>query len=438
MYRRIGPALMLATLISGCGGDEAMSESTVVATIGEAQLTAGELEALLIQAPEAPTIVQGQAVLSTWLDHAGYLVAQSRGDDLRAAGARDEVTAPEVARASILALAAATRQSRPIPTDAQVDSLAALGTVRAFERFSVPLPDPTDSVAVDAGLRRLAELRRAVGALPQEQFSIAALPAEVLQGLERSTTPGLTRAELPPAISGGLWRLEPGMISDFISGAGGAQVFIRLPADQIREQLRVWLADRLNLAADQRFVDSLAATAKLTFADDAVTRMRALGREPIRSADTAPLGTFEGGQVTVADARTWIGYMPPATRAGILIGSDSAMSTLLTEAGKRAIMQRIAPAPSPEAVAAIEANYATRLDSLDATTSSLDASASPTDKAKQWITQIFAGQRPLIPLPGAMGLFLRDRYEATVNFEALEWVVERAASAWAVKSGTET
>jgi hypothetical protein len=438
MSRAIGPALLLAALVSGCGGEAAISESTIVATVGDAELTAGELEALLIQAPAAPTIVQGQAALSIWLDYAGYVVAQARGDDMRSDAVRDQVTEPELARAAILGLATDLRTTRSAPTDAQVDSLAALGTVRVFARYSVPVNDPTDSAAVDAALRRLAELRRAIGAIPQEGFSLAALPAEVVLGLEQTITPGLTRADLPQAIGGGLWRLDPGMASDFISGAGGAQVFVRLPATQAREPLRTWLAERLNIAADQRYVDSLAAAAQLRFVEGAETRMRALAREPLQSTDTMPLGSFDGGAVTVADARAWIAFMPPATRAGILTGSDSAMSTLLTEAGKRAIMLRIAPAPAPDAVTTIRANYMARLDSLDAASASLAQDGGPTAKALQWIREIFAGQRPLIPLPGAMPLYLRDRYEATVNFEALEWVVQRAASAWAVKAGTET
>jgi hypothetical protein len=101
-------------------------------------------------------------------------------------------------------------------------------------------------------------------------------------------------------------------------------------------------------------------------------------------------------------------------------------------------MQRIAPEPPAEAVAAISANYAARLDSLNAELASLDTTATPTEQAKEWITRIFAGERPLVPLPGALGIVLRDRFQATVNFEALEWVVQRAASAWAAKAGTET
>lgn len=438
MPRVLVPLLLLALPIIGCGKDQGFSDSTIVATIGEAELTAADLEALLIQAPAAPTIVQGQAVLSTWLDHAGYVVAAARGDDLRGETVRDDVTAPELVRVAILELAMQTRATRPAPTDAQVDSLAALGSVRVFERFSVPVTDPRDSVAVDAAIGLLANIRRAIATLPPDSFSAANLSPALLQGVERSTSAALTRADLPPTIGAGLWQLEPGMVSDFISGAGGAQVFVRLPVGQAREQYRAWLAERFNLAADQKYVDSLAADAGLRLADGAVLRMRQMGREPIRSEDGAALGTFNGGEITVADARTWIGFMPPAARATMLDGSDSALTTLLTEAGKRAIMQRIAPAPPPEAVAAVQANYVARLDSLDAALATLDATDNPTARARQWITRIFAGQAPLVQLPGAMGLLLRDRYEATVNFEALEWVVQRAASAWAVKTGQET
>lgn len=438
MYRVIAPVLLLALSVTGCNKEQAFSDSTIVATIGEAELTAGDLEALLIQAPAAPTIVQGQAVLSTWLDHAGYVVAAGRGDDLRGDVTRDEVMAPEVVRASILELAMQTRSNRSAPTDAQVDSLGALGTVRVFERFAVPVANPTDSVAVDAAIGRLANIRRAIGTLPPDSFSVAGLSPALLQGVERSTTSALTRAELPPQIGAGLWRLDPGMASDFIAGAGDAQVFVRLPVHQAREPLRAWLAERFNLVADQKYVDSLATDAGLRLADNAIVRMRALGREPLRTEDTAAFGSFNGGVISVADARTWIGFMPPAIRAGILDGSDSSITTLLTEAGKRAIMQRIAPPPPAEAVAAVQASYAARMDSLDAILATFDASGSPTDRAKQWITRIFSGQAPLIQLPGAMGLFLRDRYEATVNFEALEWVVQRAARAWAVKSGQAT
>ncbi len=438
MYRVIAPLLLLALPMVGCSTDGGFSDSTVVATIGEAELTAGELEALLIQAPAAPTLVQGQAVLSTWLDHAGYVVANTRGDDLRGAAIRDEVTAPELVRVSILELAMQTRATRVDPTDVQVDSLASLGTVRAFTRFSVPVPDPTDSAAVDGAIRRLGNIRLEIGKLPLDSFSVAAIPPALLRDVEVSTTSGLMRADLPPAIGAGLWQLEPGMASDFISGAGGAQIFVRLPANQARDPLRTWLAERLNLAADQKYVDSLAAAAGLRFTDDAVGRMRQLSREPIRSEGDAPLGSFEGGEVTVVDARNWIGFMPAAARASMLDGSDSAISTLLTEAGKRAIMQRIAPAPPAEAVAAIQASYAARLDSLDAALATLDASGGPGPRAMQWLTRIFQGQAPLVALPGSLGLLLRDRHEATVDFEALEWVVERAASAWAVKTGTET
>jgi hypothetical protein len=438
MHRVITPTLVLAAVLTGCGGGEEFSDATVVATIGEAELTAGALESLLIQAPDAPTIVQGQAVLSTWMDHAAYVVAASRGEDLTAESVRRDANAPEVVRAAILALATQARSTRPAPSDAQVDSLAALGTVRVFERLSVPVADPTDSAAVDRALRRLADIRREIGAMSTERFSMSQVPATLLTGVERSTTGALTRADLPAPISGGLWRLEPGMVSDFISGAGGAQVFIRLPAQDVREPMRVWLAERLNVAADQRYVDSLTAAAGLAFADDAILRLRQLGREPLRAEGDAPLGSFNGGEVSVADARAWLGFMPAATRAGILVASDSAISSLLTEAGKRAIMQRIAPEPPAEAVAAISANYAARLDSLNAELASLDTTATPTEQAKEWITRIFAGERPLVPLPGALGIVLRDRFQATVNFEALEWVVQRAASAWAAKAGTET
>lgn len=437
MRRVVVPSLMVfATLAAGCGEDQGFSESTVVARIGEAELTAGQLEGLLLQAPEAPTIVQGQAVLSTWLDHAAYAVADARNDDLRAEQVREAAVAPEVLRASILTLAGDTRAARPAPADAQVDSLAALGNVRVFTRLAVPITDPNDSAAVRTAITRLQTLRQTIGTIPPGEFTMAQVPAAQLIGVEQTTTEAVTRGDLPEPIRDGLWRLEPGMVSDIVSGGGAAQLFVRLPTAGGREQLRSWLAERLNRAADQRYVDSLASAANLTIPDDAVARVRALAREPFRAASDAPLGSFDGGEVTVTDLRTWIGLMPAAPRAGILVASDSGIATMLTEAGKRAIMQRIAPAAAPEAIEAVRAGYATRLDSLDAALAAAAPAGEPAVRANTWMGEVFSGRRMLTPLPGALGLVLRDRYEAEVNFEALEWVVQRAADAWAVRQAS--
>jgi len=438
MYRVIAPSLLFAALLSGCGGDTAMSESTVVATIGEAQLTAGQLEAFLLQAPDAPTILQGQSVLSLWLDHAGLVVASADPSVLDDPATREAAMAPELLRQSIAGLASQTRGNRPPPTAAQMDSLGRLNEVRVFERFYIPLTDPNDTVFAKAAGTRMVALRAALGTISTEDFSLSRIPASMTSGVSRMRTAAMSRSEIPPDLAPELWRLEPGMASDLLVGEGAVQLFVRISKEEGAEQLKRWLTARLDLRADSIFVDSLATSSGLVIPDASLPRLRRLAQEPFTADGDEPLATFDGGSVTVAETRIWLGVMPMAARAALMVASDSGISTFLTESGKRAIMHRMAPEPDAAAVTAVAQSYAERLTALRATLASIPAAGDPSATTNAWIADLLAGRRSLVALPGALGVVLRDRFGATVNFEALEWVVQRAASAWAVKSGQAT
>jgi len=439
MSRTIAPALLLAALVSGCGGDAAISESTLVATIGEAQLTAGQLEAFLLQAPEAPTILQGQSVLSLWLDHAGLVVASADSSLLDEPATRDAAMSPELLRLSIAALAGQTRGQRPPPESAQVDSLARLDEVRVFERFYITFTDPNDTVFARNAATRMVALRTALGTIPTEEFALNRIPAAMTQGVSRIRTAAMSRAEIPSDLAPELWRLEPGMVSDLLVGDGAVQLFVRLPQKDGTDQLQRWLKARLDLRADSIFVDSLARAAGLSIPETSLPRVRLLAREPFTTDDDTPLATFDGGgTVTVAEIRTWLGVMPMAARAGLMVAPDSGITIFLTEMGKREIMRRIAPMPEEAAVAAASQAFKDQVDRLRVTLRALPATGSSSERTNAWVAELLSGQRALVPLPGALGVVLRDRFAATVNFEALEWVVQRAASAWAVKSGQET
>jgi hypothetical protein len=439
MSRVIAPLLVLTLTLAGCSKGQEFTETSVVATLGDAELTAGRLEAFLLQAPEAPTILQGQSLLSLWLDHAGMVMASGDPALLDGTATQEAAMAPELLRASIAALANQTRGNRPAPTTPQVDSLARLDQVRVFERFYIPLTDPNDTTSARRAGVRMRELRTALGTIPTEAFSLSRIPANMTSGVSRSRTSAMSRAEVPQEIAPELWRLEPGMVSDLLVGNGAVQLFVRVPDEDAEEQLGAWLKGRLDLRADSIFVDSIARAAGLSIPAASLPRVRNMAREPFAADGEGPLVTLaDGGMVTVADLRSWLGVMPLAARAGLITASDSGATIFLTEMAKRSIMQRMAPALDEAVVAAATREYTAKVDSLRSNLATMAPSADATERVNNWMDELLAGRRRLVPLPGALGLVLRDHYRTTVNFEALEWVVQRAASAWAVKSGTET
>lgn len=425
MIRATSIAALAATILAGCATEPDRTDATVIASMGEATLTAGELTRILRQAPEAPGQVQGLAVVGMWLDHAALVTAAARADDLNSPEIRDPALEPDLLKATIFRLAQATHAGRPAPSDAAVDSLLGAGNVRAFDRYTVPgITSTSDSATVRTAVGRLLALANAANG------ATGPLPASATAGLTRQRTEAAARDQMDPALANALWELEPGKATPPVAGAGTMQVFVRLRNEDAREELRTWLLARNNLRADSAYVDSLAAAANIAFPDDLAARVRQLATEPIAAGTGAPLATFTGGEVPESDARAWFGLMSPAVRANATTASDSAVQRLVTDMAKRRLMAALAPAEGDSAARAdLQRDYARAIDALAA-----DLAAAPTStpslRTMAWMNQMLEGKRLPLTLPGSLGYVLRQRYGATVDLDALLWVVRRIANEW--------
>jgi hypothetical protein len=425
MIRATSFAALAALVLAGCATEPDRTDATVIATLGEATLTAGELTRILRQAPEAPGQVQGLAVVGMWLDHAAIVTAAAKSDDLTAAEIRDPTLEPDILKAAIFRLSETIHAGRPAPTDAAVDSLARSGNVRAFDRYTVPgIGSASDSAEVRAAAGRLLALANAANA------ATGALPASATAGVTRQRTEAVMRTQLDPALADALWDLEPGKASPPVAGSGTLQVFARLRDADAREELRTWLTGRDNLRADSIYIDSLATAANITFPTDLGARVRQLATEPIAAGSGAPLATFTGGEVPESDARAWFGLMSPAIRANATTASDSAVMRLVTDMAKRRLMAAIAPAEGDSAARArLQGDYAAAIGQLTADLATTPAST-PSIRTMAWLNQMLEGKRLPMVLPGSLGYVLRQRYGAIVDMDALLWVVRRIANEW--------
>ncbi|MEP6591647.1 MAG: peptidylprolyl isomerase [Gemmatimonadota bacterium] len=431
---------------SGCSGGRLSADKARAATVvevGDAKLVGAKLEDWLAQSPVAPTTVSAALLLSSWLDQTLLDQAMRSGAMIDDSATIDLAIAPDAARGMLLDFWETRAKARPAVTDAQADSLSDVDRVRVYQQLVVQLPPGLDSVAAAPIIARVRSLATRAHA-PDADFT--ALIREVSKDsttlARRGFMPALTRAELPPEVSGAIWALQPGEVSGILGSSVGAHMFRRATRIEAREGLKQWLAPQLALRAEQRFADSLTTALGLKFSADAVVRVRAMAPEPVPAAEGPPLASWSGGELTASTVRSWITMLGPNERALLSVTSDSAASRFLRELAQRQMLLAVAsPAvapPNASARAALAPQYRQALDTAKTRLRDVTTGSAAGGAGSAFVDAILSQRIFYRPLPGNLGGILRSRAKATVNRPALEGVVAAANRAWREKHANDT
>ncbi len=423
--------LMLPIACSSQGGGDL--DSTVVVSVGKAELKGATLAAWLKQSPAPPTAASVGMLVSTWIDQAELATALGEGMTLDDSTTALEVIAPEAAQSVLEEYWRMRATARPKVSDRSVDSLAGRDEVRVFQHLFIDGSKAKDSVA---GMAVITKMRAVQTRLKNgESFTTLVREASEDTATIRNNgfLPALTKAELPPEFQAAAWSLDPGETSQVLRSRIGLHMLRRVSAAEAREPLRQWLTPRIGRKADEQYVDSISVAKKLTLASDAVDRARLIAPEPLAVADSAPMASWTGGALSPSRLRVWIALLGPVERVLLSGAADSSTFLFIRETAKREMLLGIiAPGGpnTPEARRSLLPLYRAALDSVLTDVREF-AGKDPGQAATAIIEGLVTGQRRYRPLPGALPAVLRSRVPAKVNTVALEAILDAVGPEYA-------
>lgn len=420
---RLGLLVSLVA-VAACGGAKgALEDAAVVAVPGDT-LTTAALRDILLQAPAPPTEDASIGAISIWTDLAVVVHAVQSGATLVDDATLETIMRPVMMEGTIQRYGA-TRQGTTSPSAAQIDSVTRGVDVKVFRRFIIGPVAATDSSGILAAARRLVRLKEQVAADGSVEAAMRSLGANAA-GIEASEPQATHRSEMDPKLAAAIWQLNDNEMSDPVVGNGGIQVFQRVPNAAARPAIVAWLSPVIQRQADAVFIDSIVAGRHLAIASDGASRLRAAASEPGTFASDAALATWDGGELTPADARTWMSLIPAAERARMRNASDTSLTETLTLMGRREILFELAVGAGVDSNAVREEVLPVFRQRLTA----LVTDAQAVGNATAWFRDVLEGRRPFQPLPGALASLLRDQVTVTVNDEARGAALREAVRTW--------
>lgn len=437
--RRVPIALLtlLSTAACGDGMSPDAARQAVVVNVNGTTLDGATFEELLLKAPpQFPPSLQSAAVFtSAFVDAALLRRAIVRAEPLADSAMVSEAITADAIRGTVLEALQARAARMPPVTDEQADSVSRLGAVRVFQDLYVQVPPNPDSAQRLAAVRRMQGLEEQV----RNGGDFTALVQRASEDTAAARTggfmPALTRDDLGESrMASAAWRLQPGETTDVITAPNGYHIFRRATVAESRPGVRQWLMPRLAERMDSAWVDSLVAARKLTVASDALARMRALVVEPYSGGGTAPLATWEGGDLAPDEARMWLMVRPSVDRATLPTAPDTALVMLVRQLAQRELAWEEAapgaPRVSPRAWEALAPLYRQALAEVTTFYRPVLTNGDSLTAVRNYMLQVIGGKMPYRPLPGALGWILRRDAEVTINQAAIEALVNAAADKW--------
>jgi hypothetical protein len=440
---RTSVALSALVFVAACGKDAVPQDAldAAVVQVGDARLTGKALQQWLLKSPTPPQAATASVLVGSWLDAALLQQAKLTGLSLTDSAVTDAAIGPDAARGMILEYWASRANARPVPTDAQADSLAKTDNVRVLQHFFLRIPEGSDSVTVVGianrarGILNRARAGEDFGKLVKEASQDSATLAT------NGFLPAVGRDDLPPAIRSVAWGLEAGATSMIIPSRVGFHIVRRATAAEARAGLKRWLAPRYSRRADSVYVDSLARASNMVIADDAGARVRGMLQEPMRVADGGPLVTWTGGTLTPALARDWVVMIPPPERATLAAASDSALTSFLREMTQRELILARAGAShqvAPKARGLLAPQYQAAVGEVMNDFTSRTTGVAAPDAPSAFVDSLVLGQSRFRPMPGALSGVLRAKFEVKVDTASISKVLRSTQSLWAELHANDT
>ena len=431
---RILATVAAAMLAVACGGQslEEARKAVIVDAEGS-QLTGAMLEQYLLRLPEAPTEVTANMVVSAWIDVALLQHAARNNINLLDSAIADQAIRPEAVRMFLDELARNRFAADPDPTDAQADSLFALGHVRVFQQILLPV----DVRAQPDSAKRLSALLQGLKAraLGGESFDslVKENSRDSVFGAVNGYMPAITADQLRQGarpVFDRTWGLNPNEVSDVVASPQGVHILRRVSVIEARPRIKEWLKPYLAQQANLRLLDSLSRARHVAVTDAAVERLRVFAADPMKdSGGDGPFVRWDGDSLVPAVVRLWLAFVPPRDRVQFAGAADTTLSRWLLEVGRLEMLARSTSTtgiPSAEMRATVLPAYRDATARVSTAWHLLGNGKQPTTATTAVLDTLVTGKLPYRAPPIGLGGWLRGRFNVTVDHEVMEPLIEEA------------
>lgn len=424
MNRILVAGLIAAALNSACG--PRVRPTDVVARVGDHQLTAAHLEALVKAMPPAiEPAVAVPSIVRAWINLNLAADAFAGGLNLADSAFMAEVMAPRQAAGVLVRLRAALAARRPGLRPGEADRLFASDSVRILQQILIPVRDWRDSSLVAAS-KRVADSVLALRSRG-EPFSALARRFSVAIGPYGGAISVVWKRTVPEGIRREIWALGPG---GTMAGRMpiGFVIVHRPYLKDVRSELTADLLAAVNAHEDSIFTDSVSKARGLALAADGVSKLRiALGATAI-AHDTASLARFQGGGLSTRRALVWLGTIQDQVRGDFADQSDSGLARVLSWMARNELLSQVARELGVDVtwrdMAAPRAELLVALAPLQSQFRGLVTEATRTGKVDSLLVAMGRGES--VPtVPGMLSQVLRRRATLAINEGSMSALIQR-------------
>jgi hypothetical protein len=223
------------------------------------------------------------------------------------------------------------------------------------------------------------------------------------------------------------WRLAPGQLSGVFQTRFGYHIMRRPTFKESADAFHQYLLREVGATVDSTYLDSLSIRFKLEVRPDAASRIRSAMTRPDEIRDSmAPLATYTGGELALADLLRWANALPPQFTERLVGQSDSDLVRFVHVIGQNVLLLKDADSAGikllPEDWADLKSRYLAAVDTLKValdiagagfTDSSTDDAARrhlAAARVDSFFARYAATGKRLAPIPFQLAPVLRGKY----------------------------
>jgi parvulin-like peptidyl-prolyl isomerase len=350
--RRAAAALGAALLVGACG--TRVDDESVVARVGPYRFTVDEAVDLLVDQEglnaEARVV---ESLAQLWIDYT--LLAEAAAEDSTFSDLDfDAVVMQQLSQAMVFQLRDSVIQVDTFITDdelrARYESEAPAVELRA-RHIMMQLPVQASPAQRDSVQSALEAVRARIESGESFEAMAQAYSQDPGSAARGGDLGYFGRGDMVAPFEQAALALQPGQVSDVVTTPMGLHL-IKLEDRRVRgfedvaPQYRRQVQAQMVQSAESVFVSGLTERADPQVVDGAFEVVREIADAPGATfsgrAERRPLIEWEGGEVTVAEAREFLQIEPPQLRAQVAEGSDTDLDGFLRSLARRKLLVRAA------------------------------------------------------------------------------------------------
>lgn len=436
---RLSAILILAAspVLGACNLRDAMTtDIESVARAGEQVLTVDELAEAVAQSNALLNRVVVERWAQLWIDYSLFAQRLAAGDSLLDTLAVTTGMWYDLDSALVSRFRGHLVDSLVHVDDAFIDSAFAAGDHRLIDIIQVQTRPEMTSQAREQRRRATHALRaRLAAGTSWERVSTDLDPEAGARGGRMLAS----RGALPPLLADTVFALAPGQLSSVIETEGGFYVVRRPNLADARGDFAQALADSLVERMEAAYSEALPQRWNVVLRSRAPALMREAARYPYQSTGSRKvLGTFEGGEFTVADFVRWLPVL--RLQGQIATAGDEELRELARSLIQNELLfleaQRRGITLEASDFTALKQRLATQIDGVvDALDLDVVLGTETAPEVQRRLVQlavarhleeVIAGRRRLAVVPPFLTEMLRGTFSWDVSYAAVDRTVERA------------